>query len=73
MAVSGIAVALNNRLNLLLSGLLDSSVMFPVVNGGGLILTTLSATLLFRERLSGKQWIGMAIGTLAVILLCNPF
>ena len=73
MAVSGIAVAVNNRLNLLLSGLLDSSIMFPVVNGGGLILTTLSATLFFKERLTKKQWVGMVIGLTAVILLCNPF
>ena len=47
--------------------------MFPIVNGGGLMLTTLTATLLFKERLSKKQWIGLALGAIAVILLCNPF
>lgn len=73
MVISGIAVAVNNRLNLLLSGLIDSSILFPILNGGGLILTTLAATLFFRERLSAKQWIGMGIGLTAVILLCNPF
>lgn len=73
MLVSGIGIAVNNRLNLFLSGVLDSSFMFPIVNGGGLMLTTLTATLLFKERLSKKQWIGLALGAIAVILLCNPF
>ena len=73
MVVSGITVAVNNRLNLFLSGVLDSSVMFPIVNGGGLMLTTLAATLIFKERLSKRQWIGLGLGMVAVILLCNPF
>lgn len=73
MLVAGAGTALNNRWNLYLSGVLDSSVMFPIVNGGGLMLTTLAATLVFRERLSVKQWIGFGIGLVAVILLCNPF
>ena len=62
-----------NKWNLYLSGVMDSAVFFPVVNGGGLILTTLSAVVLFRERLRVKQWVGMLIGTAAVICLCNPF
>ena len=73
MVLSGVGVALNNQWNLYLSGVLDSSVMFPVVNGGGLMLTTVAATVVFRERLSLKQWIGLAIGLISVILLCNPF
>ena len=73
IVVGGICAALNNKWNLYLSGVMDSAVFFPVVNGGGLILTTLSAVVLFRERLRTKQWIGMLIGTAAVICLCNPF
>ena len=73
MALVGVTIAVNNRLNLFLSGELDSSLMFPIVNGGGLMLTTLAATLIFKERLSKKQWLGLAIGLVAVILLCNPF
>ncbi len=71
--IGGVCIALNNKWNLYLSGIMDSAVFFPVVNGGGLVLTTLSAMVLFRERLSTKQWIGMLLGTVAVICLCNPF
>ncbi len=73
MLICGIGTAVNNQLNLFLSGVLDSSVMFPVVNGGGLMLTTLAATTIFRERLCKRQWLGLAIGVVSVILLCNPF
>jgi len=70
MVAGGVCVALNNKLNLYLSGVMDSAVFFPLVNGGGLILTTLCAFFLFRERLSLKQWIGLASGTAAVLMLC---
>ncbi len=73
MIVCGICIGVNNVLNLYLSGAMDSAVFFPIVNGGGLILTTLSALILFREKLSTKRWIGIALGIVAVILLCNPF
>lgn len=73
MFISGVGVALNNKFNLYLSGVLDSSFLFPILNGGGLMLTTLAATLFFKERLSWKQWVGLGVGLIAVILLCNPF
>lgn len=73
MIMMGGAVAINNKLNLYLSGVMDSAVFFPLVNGGGLILTTLAAVVLFKEKLSVKQWIGLIIGMVAVVFLCNPF
>ena len=73
MLISGACIAVNNKLNLYLSGVMDSAVFFPIVNGGGLVLTTLAALLIFRERLTPKQWIGMLCGIASVIFLCNPF
>ena len=70
--VTGAAVAINNKLNLYLSGTMDSAVFFPIVNGGGLILTILASALLFRERLAWRQWIGVAIGIVSVLIICNP-
>lgn len=66
----GIMAAVNHKLNLYLSGVMPSAVFFPIVNGGGLVLTTLSAVVLFRERLSGRQWIGVGLGIASVIFLC---
>lgn len=73
MVLNGVAVAANHKLNLYLSGVMESAVFFPIVNGGGLVTSMLAAVILFKERLSIKQWIGVAFGTASVILLCNPF
>ena len=73
MIVSGACVAVNNKFNLYLSGVMDSAVFFPIVNGGGLVLTTLAAVLLFKEKLSKKQWIGVVFGIASVVFLCDPF
>jgi len=37
------------------------------------VLTALAAVLLFKEKLSNKQWIGVVFGILSVVFLCNPF
>lgn len=66
----GVCVAINNKLNLFLSGVMDTSVFFPIANGGAVVLSTLAAFLLFRERLSRKRWIGLLIGVASVVLLC---
>jgi drug/metabolite transporter (DMT)-like permease len=73
MLVSGVCIAINNKFNLYLSGVMDSAIFFPIVNGGGLVLTTLAAVLLFKEKLSAKQWVGIVLGIISVVFLCNPF
>lgn len=68
----GIAIAANNKLNLYLSAQMNSAVFFPIVNGGGLILTTLFAIAVFREKLTLKKWLGLSFGILSVLFLCIP-
>jgi drug/metabolite transporter (DMT)-like permease len=70
--LSGSVTAVNHKLNLYLSGVMDSAVFFPIVNGGGLVLTTIAAVLLFKEKLTKRQWLGVAIGILSVLFLCLP-
>lgn len=70
--VSGVCVAANHKLNLGLSGVIPTAVFFPVVNGGNLVLTTLSALVIFREKLTKRQWIGVVLGTASVLFLCMP-
>ena len=69
LIISGICVAANNKINLYLSGVMDSAVFFPVVNGGGLILTVLASIVIFHEKLNLKK----RIGVIAIVLICNPF
>ena len=72
MIASGICVAANHKFNLALSGEIPSAVFFPIVNGGNLVLTTLSALIIFKERLTKRQWIGVILGIASVLFLCMP-
>lgn len=69
--ICGAGTAINHKLNLFLSGELPTAVFFPTVNGGGLVLTTICAMIMFKEKLTVKQWIGMICGVASVLLLCN--
>ena len=69
-AIIGISTAGINLFNLYLSGAMPAAVFFPIVNGGSLVLVTIASLILFRERLTVRQWIGMGMGTAAVLLLC---
>lgn len=72
MAVgSGAAMGAVNLINLFLSGVMDKHIFFPIVNGGLIFLTTIAAVIFFREKLSRRQWVGLALGIamLAVIAL----
>ena len=68
--VAGLGTAFNHSINLYLSGAMESAVFFPIMSGGELILVTLSSVIIFKEKLSYKQWIGLVCGIAAVIILC---
>ena len=44
-------------------------IVFPVVSAGGLIFTTLFAISFLRERLTGRAYVGIALATVALLLL----
>ena len=73
IVISGACVAVNNKINLYLSGVMDSAVFFPVVNGGGLLLNAIASVVVFREHLGVKKWVGIGIGILALLLLIIKF
>ena len=57
-----------NRLNITLSGRLPSIVFFPVFNGSVILIATLSAVFIFREKLKKPQLAGLILGTAALIM-----
>lgn len=73
MVINGATIAVNHKLNLYLSGVIDSATFFPLVNGGGLVLSAVAAIILFKERPTRRQWCGILLGVISVVLLCNPF
>ncbi len=68
-AVCGLANGFVNYLVLVLSNRMDASVMFPVISAGGVVLAALVAIFLYKEKLQLQQWIGILLGTLAIIAL----
>ena len=69
----GVFECVSNKLNLNLTALMDSAVLFPLLNGSNLVLTALLGVILFKEKLSLKQWIGMLIGFISLLFICGLF
>ncbi len=58
-----------NCLVLYLNRLIPASVMFPVMSASQIILVFIYSLVFCRERFTGKQWAGFAVGILSVVLL----
>lgn len=69
IAAAAVASTVGNQLVLQSAARIDAGVMFPVMNGGILILCSLAAVVIFKEKLTKKQWIGMGAGIVAVLLI----
>ena len=48
---------------------LPPSLVYPVISVGGLAVSSLASSLLFKERLYPWQWAGMVLGALSVVFL----
>ena len=55
--------------NLYLSGVIDSAIFFPLVNGVPLMTNLIVSVFIFREKLSKKQVVGIIFGVTSIILL----
>lgn len=71
--ISGVGFALVNQINMYLAGVMDAIIFYPVVNGASMILTTAAGIFLWKEKLSKRQWFGLIMGGIAILLLCNIF
>lgn len=65
----GGANGLVNLFVMILSGLMPVSLMFPLISGGGIVLTYIISRLYYKEKLTKTQLIGFLCGTASVILL----
>lgn len=69
-AIAGAASAASNVFVLLMiKAEMSTSVIYPGIAVGGLIITTLIAFFAFREKLRLSQWVGLGIGAVALVLL----
>lgn len=60
MSLIGVSAYVGSFLHLKAAGAVPASVQFPLVSGGVIVLSALISAFVFRERLSGKEWIAVA-------------
>lgn len=68
--ICGLCTFAMNYLNLKLAGILPSQIFFPVVNGGSMVLNQIMSVVIFKERPTKKQIIGIAGGLCTLIAIC---
>ena len=68
--ICGVCTFAMNFINLKLSGLLPSQLFFPLVNGSAIILSSAMSIILFKERLSKRQAVGLVGGIISLIAIC---
>lgn len=68
--VCGLCVFTMNLINLKLSGVIPSQIFFPLVNGGSIVITSLASVIIFKEKLTAKQIIGLLGGLISLGLIC---
>ena len=69
MAGAGICNGSSNLFVMLVIPLMSASILYPVMSVSSLITTLMISTFAFKERLSKKQWIGIAIGVISALLM----
>ena len=67
--ILAVAVFLINQLATISANLISPVILFAFINGGATIISALVGVLLFKEKLSVKGIIGIAIGIGSLILI----
>ncbi|MBP1671840.1 MAG: hypothetical protein H6Q22_1412, partial [Bacteroidetes bacterium] len=70
-AIMGIFNFLVSKMILINVGLMGGSVVFPVHNAAVVSLTALIGVLFFKEKFSAKQWAGVALAVISVIMIAG--
>ena len=67
--LSGLANGIANFLTLVLAGMENASVLFPIISAGTILASLLCGRLLFKEKLKTNHFVALAAGIVAVVLL----
>lgn len=69
MIACGVANGVCNLLVMILSVKMPASIMYPVISGGGIVITGIVSVLIYREKLSVNQYVALLLGTVSVVLM----
>ena len=68
--LAGVVLGLFQCLFTFAPSVLDGTVLYPAYNCGASVLMTVVGAVIFKERCSIRQYIGIGIGAFAIVLLC---
>ena len=66
--LSGLENVIANFLTLVLAGMENASVLFPIISAGTILASLNCGRLLFKEKLRINHYVALAAGIVAVIL-----
>ncbi|MBQ8249274.1 MAG: DMT family transporter [Clostridia bacterium] len=70
MVLCGLSNAVANLLVMAATGLgVNKSLMFPLISAGGIVIAWVVSVFLYKEKLSKKQHLGLALGVIAIVFL----
>ena len=67
--LSGLANGIVNFLTLVLAGMENASVLFPIISAGTILASLVCGRLLFKEKLKANHYVALAAGIVAAVLL----
>lgn len=67
--ISGSIIGAVNLINLYLSGNMPSIIVFPILNGGVIVLSGIAALIIYKEKLTVQQYLSIGIGIIATCIL----
>ena len=65
----GTANGATNYIVMVLVTSMQASIVFPVISGGGIIITWIVSKLIYKENLTAKQNIALVLGIISVVLM----
>lgn len=68
-ATCGVCNGATNLLVMVLLGMMASSILFPAISAGGIIISFVFSVLVYKESFSVRQGIGVVFGIVALVLL----
>ncbi|PYV07587.1 MAG: hypothetical protein DMG07_28140, partial [Acidobacteria bacterium] len=69
-ALSGLAMSAGALSSMYALFCLPAHIYFPLVTSAVVVLFTIVSVVAWRERLEGRQWAGLSLGVLAIVLVC---
>ena len=65
--ILGVLLSFINKINTYLGGALPSVIVFPSLNGGGIVATTILSMIIFKERPRKKQVLALVLGVVGIL------